>query len=281
MNTTDSVTSRRAYACITRLWPTLAVGSMSGMRCDLWFDLWFFSVWIRHCYLSSYRPISNLSFLSKLTERVVKNRLTEHLGKNTLFNAFQSAYIPFHSTESVLLSLYDSIIHAICKQQVTCLCLLDLSAAFDTIDHPILLHRLSSWFGIESTALSWFQTYLSPRSFIASCGNTKSSSTPVTCGVPQGSVLGPLLFSLYTTPLSSILSATSVSHHLYADDTQLYISFLPSQFLPSIQHLQSSISQVSIWMSANLLSLNPTKTEFLIFGNSHQLSKLAIRKIYE
>ena len=224
--------------------------------------------------LSSYRPISNLSFLSKLTERVVKNRLTEHLGKNTLFNAFQSAYIPFHSTESVLLSLYDSIIHAICKQQVTCLCLLDLSAAFDTIDHPILLHRLSSWFGIESTALSWFQTYLSPRSFIASCGNTKSSSTPVTCGVPQGSVLGPLLFSLYTTPLSSILSATSVSHHLYADDTQLYISFLPSQFLPSIQHLQSSISQVSIWMSANLLSLNPTKTEFLIFGNSHQLSKL-------
>ena len=225
-------------------------------------------------HLSSYRPISNLSFLSKLTERVVKNRLSEHLSKNSLFNTFQSAYIPFHSTESVLLSLYDSIIHAICKQQVTCLCLLDLSAAFDTIDHSILTHRLSSWFGIEGTALSWFQSYLSSRSFIASCGNTKSTSTPVTCGVPQGSVLGPLLFSLYTTPLSSILSATCVSHHLYADDSQLYISFLPSQFLSSIQHLQSSISQVSTWMSANLLSLNPTKTEFLIFGNPHQLSKL-------
>ena len=224
--------------------------------------------------LSSYRPISNLSFLSKLTERVVKNRLSEHLSKNSLFNTFQSAYIPFHSTESVLLSLYDCIIRAISKQQVTCLCLLDLSAAFDTIDHSILIHRLSSWFGIENTALSWFQSYLSSRSFTAACGNTKSNSNLVTCGVPQGSVLGPLLFSLYTTPLSSILSATCVSHHLYADDTQLYISFLPSQFLSSIQHLQSAISQVSVWMSANLLSLNPTKTEFLIFGNPYQLSKL-------
>ena len=223
---------------------------------------------------SSYRPISNLSFLSKLTERVVKDRLSAHLSKNSLFNTFQSAYIPFHSTESVLLSLYDSIIRAISKQQVTCLCLLDLSAAFDTIDHSILIHRLSSWFGIENTALSWFQSYLSSRSFTAACRNTKSTSTSVTCGVPQGSVLGPLLFSLYTTPLSSILSATCVSHHLYADDTQLYISFLPSQFLSSIQHLQSAISEVSIWMSANLLSLNPTKTEFLIFGNPYQLSKL-------
>jgi hypothetical protein len=224
--------------------------------------------------LSNYRPISNLPYLSKLTERVVKNRLSEHLGKNSLFNIFQSAYTMFHSTETVLLSLHDSIIRAICKQQVTCLCLLDLSAAFDTIDHAILLHRLTAWFGINSTALSWFESYLSQRSFVTSCGDSKSTSCLITCGVPQGSVLGPLLFSLYTTPLSSLLSATSTSHHLYADDTQLFISFLPSNFPSSIEHLQSSISQVSAWMSANLLSLNPSKTEFLIFGNQIQLSKL-------
>ena len=224
--------------------------------------------------LSNYRPISNLSLLSKLTERIVKSRLTEHLNNNSLFNTFQSAYTTFRSTETVLLSLHDSIIRAMCNKQVTCLCLLDLSAAFDTIDHSILLDRLSSWFGIHGTALSWFQSYLSNRSFITSCLNFKSLNCPLTCGVPQGSVLGPLLFSLYTTPLSSILTSTSISHHLYADDTQLFISFLPSSYSSSINLLQSAISNVSSWMSANLLSLNPSKTEFLIFGNSTQLSKL-------
>ena len=224
---------------------------------------------------SNYRPISNLSFLSKLTERVVKNRLTDHLGKHSLFNIFQSAYTAFHSTESVLLSLHDFIVRSICRQQVTCLCLLDLSAAFDTIDHSILLDRLSTWFGVNNSALSWFRSYLSNRTFAVSSCSHRSTLTPLCCGVPQGSVLGPLLFSLYTTPLSSLISGTSVSHHLYADDTQLFISFLPQQFSSSVTQLQSAISLVSTWMSANLLSLNPSKTEFLIFGNSSQLSKLA------
>jgi hypothetical protein len=224
--------------------------------------------------MSNYRPISNLSFLSKLTERIVKDRMSEHLRKNSLFNTFQSAYTAFHSTESVLLSLHDFIIRAICRRQVTCLCLLDLSAAFDTIDHAILLDRLSTWFGVQDTALSWFSSYLSDRKFTVSAGNKTSPSTLLSCGVPQGSVLGPLLFSLYTTPLSSLLAVTAVSHHLYADDTQLYISFTPNQFSTSVTLLQSSISQVSTWMSANLLSLNPSKTEFLVFGNKYQLSKL-------
>ena len=108
--------------------------------------------------LANYRPISHLSYLSKLTERIVKTRLTEHLSIYNLLNPFQSAYIKGHSTETTLLSVHDQIIKAMSLQQVTCLTLLDLSAAFDTIDHSILLERLSSWFGITSNALSWIKS---------------------------------------------------------------------------------------------------------------------------
>jgi hypothetical protein len=224
--------------------------------------------------LSNYRPISNLSFLSKLAERVVKIRLDQHLSQNSLYNQFQSAYTKFHSTETALLSVYNSLVCAIAKQQVSCLCLLDLSAAFDTIDHTILLHRLTDWFGIKGTALSWFQSYLSSRSFLVSASGHKSSYFSVSCGVPQGSVLGPILFIMYTTPLSTLISNSSVNHHLYADDTQLYISFSPQSFASNITQFQSVIAQVSSWMSCNLLSLNPKKTEFLIIGTPQQLAKL-------
>src|SRR5258706_385535 len=105
--------------------------------------------------LTNYRPISHLSFLSKLTERVVKIRLSTHLSTNHLLNSFQSAYTKFHSTESTLLAVHDHIINAMSQQKVTALCLLDLSAAFDTIDHSILIHRLSSWFGLNGTVLTW------------------------------------------------------------------------------------------------------------------------------
>ena len=120
------------------------------------------------------------------------------------------------------------------KQQVTGLCLLDLSAAFDTIDHSILLHRLKSWFGISNAVLTWIQSYLSSRSFSVDINGIKSSSFQLLYGVPQGSVLGPLLFILYTTPLSTIISRSSVNHKLYADDT-LYL-FLLKVSLKTIIH---------------------------------------------
>ena len=114
--------------------------------------------------LTNYRLISNLSIISKITERVVKTRLLNHLSSNSLLNPYQSAYSKDHSTKTTLLSLHDHLSNATAHQQISFLCLLDLSAAFDTIDHSILLTWLSTWFGISFISLSWFCSYLSSSS---------------------------------------------------------------------------------------------------------------------
>src|SRR6218665_2708731 len=138
---------------------------------------------------SNYLSISNLCFLSKLTERIVLARLNDYLSSNSLLNPHISGFTKHPSTETLLVSLYNKLVSAVSHQKVSCLCLLDISAAFDTIDHNRLLHRLSSWFGISGTALLWFKSYLSSRSFSVKASNHTSQPLPLSCGVPQGSVL--------------------------------------------------------------------------------------------
>jgi len=193
---------------------------------------------------------------------------------NSLLNSYQSAYCEHHSTETALLYLHDHLISAIVSQKVSCLCLLDLSAALDTIDHDILITRLSFLFDIHGSVLSWFKSYLSSRCIRVKCETDLSSWYTSSCGVPEGSVLGPLLFVMYTTPLSTLISSCSLNHHLYADDTQLFLSFLPTHFDSSIDHLHDALDRISSWMTANLLTLNSYKTEFLLIGLSKQLAKI-------
>jgi hypothetical protein len=217
--------------------------------------------------LKNYRPISNLSFLSKVIERVVSAQLTSHLTTNNLFNSNQSAYRKFHSTETALLSVQNDLLISMDNGLSSALLLLDLSAAFDTVDHSILLHRLENWFGISQTALLWFKSFLSDRSQSVHTSHSTSTLATLLFGVPQGSVLGPLLFSLYTKPLSSLISQyPDIRHHLYADDTQIYLSFSPSTSSSAIALIESCLQHIFSWMSANKLALNPDKTEYLLIS---------------
>ena len=153
--------------------------------------------------LKNFRPVSNLSYISKLIERVVAERLNDHLTSNNLHEVLQSAYKKFHSTETALLQVQNDLLMSIDADGGAILVLLDLSAAFDTIDHSVLLNRLSD-LGIHGAVLSWFKSYLTGRRQSVKIKGQRSSERDLPFGVPQGSVLGPILFTIYTIPLGNI-----------------------------------------------------------------------------
>ena len=150
---------------------------------------------------------------------------------------------------------------------VTALTLLDLSAVFDTIDHTILQDTLNGYYGINELALGWFKSYLSGRTHSVKVGSTLSHPVALQYGVPQGSVLGPILFSLYTNPISSIIhSHNSINYHFYGDHTQLHIALSPANFSHSIQNLKNCLNDIQKFTFTNKLKLNPDKTEFILVG---------------
>ncbi len=222
--------------------------------------------------LKNYRPVSNLPFFSKLIEKCVLKQLSQHLVSHNLFYPLQSAYRVGHSTETALLKIVNDLLTASDRNEVSLLSLLDLSAAFDTIDHSILLSRLQATFGISGTALSWFHSYLSGRTLKVSANGFLSRPSVLQYGVPQGSVLGPILFVLYTHPVSEIVSHHALSHHSFSDDNQLYRSAHISELPSIIDSTQSCISDLKAWMTINKLQLNNDKTEMIFIGPSRFLS---------
>ena len=151
--------------------------------------------------LSNYRPISNLPYLGKVIERIAVQQLQTHLSDNHLHSSMQSAYRPFHSVETALLKVHNDIITSLDEHNEVLLVLLDFSAAFDLIDHRQLLDRLSTRYGVHGRVLQWFSSYLSDRFQSVSVGDVLSDPVHLRCGVPQGSVAGPLAFTLFSAPL--------------------------------------------------------------------------------
>ena len=223
--------------------------------------------------LKNYRPVSNLPFLSKILEKVVLKQLLQHFDLNKLRETFQSAYRALHSTETALVRVFNDIIMSLDSGNVCLLSLLDLSAAFDTIDHNILLNRLKTNFNITGNSLLWFESYLKAQTQCVKVGNAYSDEVVLPFGVPQGSVLGPILFTVYMQPAANIIRNYNLQYHQYADDTQIYKALNIKHLNLLTKTTEDCVSDLKSWMTQNKLQLNESKTEIVLFGKPTDLKK--------
>ena len=210
--------------------------------------------------ISNYRPISILPSISKILEKVVYNRLYHFLNSNKLLNPNQYGFRKNHSTDLALIQIYDKITKAMANKEHVLGLFFDLSKAFDTLNHGILLQKLHSY-GIRGNALSWVKDYLSNRQQYVTFNGTNSGFLPITCGVPQGSILGPLLFLLYINDISK--TSSLLDFVLFADDTNIFYSHPNLNTL--VNTLNTELPKISSWFKCNKLSLNINKTHFMHF----------------
>lgn len=219
------------------------------------------------CDLVNYRPVSNLPYLSKILETVVVDQFLAHVHGNGLLTEYQSAYRRGHSCETALLRVHDSIWRSLDAGVPAMLIMLDISSAYDTIDHQILLSTLRTRFGITGTPLSWIESFLTDRSQSVMVRDAVSDHVPVPFGSPQGSKMSCQLFVAYMQPLADLLESfgLDMAFQVYADDHQLMPTCQSRDIhvtMPRINHIMRAIKE---WMNKSCLKLNDSKTEVIIF----------------
>ena len=220
--------------------------------------------------VNNYRPISVLPVLSKVLERHVSDSLTVYLNENSLLHKTQSGFRSHHSCETALNFMTDSWLNALDKGEMIGVVLVDFKKAFDLVDHDILLTKLELY-GIKNETLHWFKSYLSQRQQQVSISNTLSSFRPVSCGVPQGSILGPLLFLLFINDLP--LYTSIVFTDMYADDTTLYYVHTSQEAIE--RNLQIALNELSNWCKNNGMVLNTLKTKVMLITTKQKRNGLS------
>ena len=219
---------------------------------------------------NNYRPISIICSIAKVFEKLIHKQLSNYLSNHNILSPVQSGFRANHSTTTTLLKLTNDIFSSSSTGKLTGALFIDLSKAFDLVDHYLLLDKLYS-IGLSRKSLLWFSSYLHNRKQCVVIQGNKSELAVQERGVPQGSTLGPLLFTIFINDLPSILSDCSVQ--LYADDTVIYTS---QPTLPQIQStIQSNFNYLETWLSANRLIINKTKTNTMLFGTNHNLKTIA------
>ncbi len=219
--------------------------------------------------VSNYRPISVLPIISKIIERNVHNQLYAYLCSKNILSDSQSGFRSKHSTTTTLLDVQDYILNNMDKGLATGVIFLDLKKAFDTVNHEILIKKLAKY-GINGNELNWFKSYLHNRSQAVRVNSSLSDFKTYNTGIPQGSILGPLLFIIFVNCLPDIVTCKTV---MYADDTSLMCKAKNVDDL-KVQ-LESNLKAVAQWFQANKLTLNTDKTKFMVFGTSHILDQFS------
>jgi hypothetical protein len=210
---------------------------------------------------ADYSPISVLPMLSKAMEIIIRKQITVHIESNGMMSYLQSGFRTKHSTTTALLKVTNDILMASEKKLMSILILLDFSKAFDSVDHSLLCSKLTDQFAFSSSATSLIRSYLSDRTQCVGV-NQASRFLPLASGVVQGSVLGPLLFSLFINDITAVIRICSF--HLYADDVQIYTSCLPSEYVNCVERMNADLERIYQWSLHNGLLVNPVKSQALL-----------------
>ena len=225
-----------------------------------------------HEVAANNRPLSMLKVLSMICEKVALKKFSGFRNRTDRLSPHQSGNKRYHSTETLSILVNDLLLKSMDSKNITALVLLNLSKAFDSDDHSILLKKLNN-IGVSQEALNWFESYISNRKHLVRIGSSVSEVLPITHRVPQGAILSPLLFCIYINDLSKVPQASELES--FVDDSKIFMSFPIEDFASANTKIEEDLkSQVATWVFENKLLVNPEKTNLSLIGTRHVLDNL-------